>query len=268
MSGADVRSVTETEVNFGRRMETCSEASGPSGVRSAADRSHSEMTYGVPVMAPDYPDTDCDDRLSAKTGRSLARSTSEFTEDWRHHEVRTVAIVCGISLVHSLYYTRGQDINCTCPLKIIYDCNYVFITKGRCHVILFFVLLVIAYFIAQEPSDRYSESSAGSRRHRQTERSVSEYMEEVPHYSDVATSPDISPQSARKFYDQQHFQVEQNYQTQQGQQHFSSQQGQQEVIVQSQQIVSRDSRQQSNVVQIHQRHEGRTEFRASEEDLG
>lgn len=90
VSGADVRSVTETEVNFGLRMDTCSEASGP--VRSTADRSQSEMTFGGPVMGPEYPDTDCDDRLSAKTGRSLARSTSEFTEDWRHHEVTVVEL--------------------------------------------------------------------------------------------------------------------------------------------------------------------------------
>lgn len=91
VSGVDVRSVTETEVNFARA-DTCSEASGPSmvsGARSTADRSHSEITFAAPLLRddPDYPDTDFDDRLSAKTGRSLARSTSEFTEDWRHHEV-------------------------------------------------------------------------------------------------------------------------------------------------------------------------------------
>lgn len=53
-----VRSVTETEVNFGR---------STSHYRNSGD----------------YPDTDTDDRLSAKTGRSLARSTTEFVEDWR-----------------------------------------------------------------------------------------------------------------------------------------------------------------------------------------
>ncbi|MCL4129112.1 UNVERIFIED_CONTAM: hypothetical protein GTU68_033307 [Idotea baltica] len=91
ISGMDVRSIPETEVNFARvHGDTWSEASGPSsagGPRSHADRSHSEMTYTVPVLQDDdYPDTDFDDRLSARTGRSLARSASEFTEDWRHHD--------------------------------------------------------------------------------------------------------------------------------------------------------------------------------------
>ncbi|XP_071549615.1 uncharacterized protein pot [Panulirus ornatus] len=88
-SGIDVRSMTETEVNF-TRADTWSEASGPSlasGARSIADRSQPEITYNVPVLPDDdYPDTDFDDRMSARTGRSLARSASEFTEDWRHHE--------------------------------------------------------------------------------------------------------------------------------------------------------------------------------------
>lgn len=88
-SGLDVRSMTETEVNFARA-DTWSEVSGPSmasGARSIADRSQPEMTYTVPVLPDDeYPDTDFDDRMSARTGRSLARSASEFTEDWRHHE--------------------------------------------------------------------------------------------------------------------------------------------------------------------------------------
>lgn len=88
-SGIDVRSMTETEVNFARA-DSWSEASGPSmasGARSIADRSQPEMTYTVPVLPDDeYPDTDFDDRMSARTGRSLARSASEFTEDWRHHE--------------------------------------------------------------------------------------------------------------------------------------------------------------------------------------
>lgn len=88
-SGIDVRSMTETEVNFTRGMDTWSEASGPSvvsGPRSVADRSQPETTYSVPVLPDDeYPDTDFDDRMSARTGRSLARSASEFTEDWRHH---------------------------------------------------------------------------------------------------------------------------------------------------------------------------------------
>ncbi|XP_037781694.1 uncharacterized protein LOC119578043 isoform X2 [Penaeus monodon] len=85
-SGIDVRSMTETEVNFARA-DTWSEASGPSMARSIADRSQPEMTYTVPVLPDDeYPDTDFDDRMSARTGRSLARSASEFTEDWRHHE--------------------------------------------------------------------------------------------------------------------------------------------------------------------------------------
>jgi len=57
-----VRSVTETEVNFGR-----------------------DPDIAFRPARPDEPDTDADDRLSAKTGRSLARSTSEFMEDWRHH---------------------------------------------------------------------------------------------------------------------------------------------------------------------------------------
>lgn len=84
-SGIDVRSMTETEVNFARA-DTWSEASGPSMARSIADRSQPEMTYTVPVLPDDeYPDTDFDDRMSARTGRSLARSASEFTEDWRHH---------------------------------------------------------------------------------------------------------------------------------------------------------------------------------------
>lgn len=89
-SGLDVRSMTETEVNFARGPDTWSEASGPSVVsapRSTADRSQPETTYTVPVLPDDdYPDTDFDDRMSARTGRSLARSASEFTEDWRHHE--------------------------------------------------------------------------------------------------------------------------------------------------------------------------------------
>ncbi|XP_063877187.1 uncharacterized protein LOC135109640 [Scylla paramamosain] len=90
-SGFDVRSMTETEVNFTRGPpDTWSEASGPSVVsapRSTADRSQPETTYTVPVLPDDdYPDTDFDDRMSARTGRSLARSASEFTEDWRHHE--------------------------------------------------------------------------------------------------------------------------------------------------------------------------------------
>lgn len=88
-SGLDVRSMTETEVNFARGPDTWSEASGPSVVsapRSTADRSQPETTYTVPVLPDDdYPDTDFDDRMSARTGRSLARSASEFTEDWRHH---------------------------------------------------------------------------------------------------------------------------------------------------------------------------------------
>ncbi|XP_076042621.1 zona pellucida domain protein papillote [Oratosquilla oratoria] len=88
-SGVDVRSMTETEVNFARA-DTWSEASGPStvsGARSIADRSHSEITYTVPVLPDDdYLDTDNDDRLSARTGRSLARSASEFTEDWRQEQ--------------------------------------------------------------------------------------------------------------------------------------------------------------------------------------
>ncbi|XP_045622584.2 LOW QUALITY PROTEIN: uncharacterized protein pot [Procambarus clarkii] len=88
-SGIDVRSMTETEVNFARA-DTWSEISGPSmasGARSIADRSQPEITYNVPVLPDDeYPDTDFDDRMSARTGRSLARSASEFTEDWRHHE--------------------------------------------------------------------------------------------------------------------------------------------------------------------------------------
>lgn len=89
MSGIDVRSIPETEVNFARAPgDTWSEASGPSsagGPRSHADRSHSEITYSVPVLQDeDYPDTDFDDRLSGRTARSLARSASEFTEDWRH----------------------------------------------------------------------------------------------------------------------------------------------------------------------------------------
>ncbi|KAK7070551.1 hypothetical protein SK128_015656 [Halocaridina rubra] len=88
-SGIDVRSMTETEVNFARA-DSWSEVSGPSmasGARSIADRSQPEMTYTVPVLPDDeYPDTDFDDRMSARTGRSLARSASEFTEDWRHHE--------------------------------------------------------------------------------------------------------------------------------------------------------------------------------------
>lgn len=81
--------MTETEVNFARGPDTWSEASGPSVVsapRSTADRSQPETTYTVPVLPDDdYPDTDFDDRMSARTGRSLARSASEFTEDWRHH---------------------------------------------------------------------------------------------------------------------------------------------------------------------------------------
>ena len=86
--------MTETEVNFAR-MDSWSEASGPSsasGARSIADRSHSEMTYTVPVLADDeYPDTDYDDRMSGRTARSLARSASEFMEDWRH-QVRILCI--------------------------------------------------------------------------------------------------------------------------------------------------------------------------------
>ena len=86
----DVRSMTETEVNFART-DSWSEASGPStasGARSTADRSHSEMTYTVPVLGDDeYPDTDFDDRMSGRTARSLARSASEFTEDWRHQVI-------------------------------------------------------------------------------------------------------------------------------------------------------------------------------------
>lgn len=84
--------MTETEVNFARGPpDTWSEVSGPSmvsGARSIADRSQPETTYSVPVLPDDddeYPDTDFDDRMSARTGRSLARSASEFTEDWRHH---------------------------------------------------------------------------------------------------------------------------------------------------------------------------------------
>ncbi|KAA0185299.1 hypothetical protein HAZT_HAZT005209 [Hyalella azteca] len=177
VSGADVRSITETEVNFARA-ETSSEASGPSGARSTADRSHSEITYAPGLMPGDrdYPDTDYDDRLSAKTARSLARSTSEFTEDWRHHE---------------------------------------------------------------EPSDRYSESSGASGRHRQAERSVSEYMEEAPHFSDVATSPDASPQSGRRYYTQEHryHQSSEQYQGPQG------------------------SRVQQNVVRVVQTQQGRTQYR-------
>ncbi|RXG53533.1 hypothetical protein Avbf_06629 [Armadillidium vulgare] len=91
VSGVDVRSIPETEVNFARvHGDTWSEASGPSSTgapRSHADRSHSEITFSVPVLHDeDYPDTDLDDRSSARTGRSLARSASEFTEDWRHHD--------------------------------------------------------------------------------------------------------------------------------------------------------------------------------------
>ncbi|KAG7154419.1 hypothetical protein Hamer_G018152 [Homarus americanus] len=113
-SGIDVRSMTETEVNF-TRADTWSEASGPSmasgpsvasgpsmasGARSIADRSQPEITYNVPVLPDDeYPDTDFDDRMSARTGRSLARSASEFTEDWRHHEpVDRYSHVSGSSL--------------------------------------------------------------------------------------------------------------------------------------------------------------------------
>lgn len=136
-SGIDVRSVTETEVNFARA-DTWSEASGPSmasGARSIADRSQPETTYTVPVLHDDeYPDTDFDDRMSSRTGRSLARSASEFTEDWRHHE----------------------------------------------------------------PSDRYSHVSAssGDSKRRQLERSTSEFFEEPPHFSDVMTSPDHSPEGS------------------------------------------------------------------------
>lgn len=91
LASGDVRSIAETEVNFARvHGDTWSEASGPSssgGARSHADRSHSEITFSVPVLHDeDYPDTDVDDRLSARTARSLARSASEFTEDWRHHD--------------------------------------------------------------------------------------------------------------------------------------------------------------------------------------
>lgn len=92
--------MTETEVNFARA-DTWSEISGPSmasGARSIADRSQPEITYNVPVLPDDeYPDTDFDDRMSARTGRSLARSASEFTEDWRHHVSRhfrqTISII-------------------------------------------------------------------------------------------------------------------------------------------------------------------------------
>ena len=69
-------------------MDAMSDASGPSMVSGPRnyDRSHSEITYSVPVY-PDgeYPDTDGDDRVSTRTGRSLARSASEFMEDWRLH---------------------------------------------------------------------------------------------------------------------------------------------------------------------------------------
>lgn len=96
VSGLDVRSIPETEVNFAR-LDSCSEASGPSSAgapRSHADRSHSEITYSVPVLHDeDYPDTDFDDRLSGRTARSLARSASEFTEDWRHHDNMSVSSV-------------------------------------------------------------------------------------------------------------------------------------------------------------------------------
>lgn len=123
-SGIDVRSVTETEVNFARGVDTWSEASGPSTVSAGPVRSplpgpvvHPDLTYTVPVL-PDqedeYPDTDFDDRMSARTGRSLARSASEFTEDWRHHvsyaafnHNLSIHITLFLSMCTSLYLYRS-----------------------------------------------------------------------------------------------------------------------------------------------------------------
>ena len=98
---------------------------------------------------------------------------------------------------------------------------------------------IISSFPPQEPSDRYSESSAGSRRHRLIDRGTSEVLEEVPHLSDIATSPDVSPHQGRRLYVDQ---VQQFHEFHEQDEHY---------------------REGQNIVRVHQRrHEGRTEFRS------